>query len=102
MKVLIANASKHGGTHEIAERIGRVLQSHHFAPDVVDVTTGPSLDPYDAVVLCSAVYYGHWMKPAAEFVRAPYGDFRDWAAIDAWASRIAQQLTAAEVMDGRA
>jgi menaquinone-dependent protoporphyrinogen oxidase len=166
MRVLIAYASKHGATREIAERVGRVLQAQGCESEVVDVTTVGTLAPYDAVVICSAVYYGHWMKAAAEFVRAhlghlatspvwlcssgalgdkplpeatevaefedsihpreamtfggaldpahlglaerivvkgvhaQYGDFRDWAAIDAWASRIAEQLSARAVTTG--
>jgi len=32
-----------------------------------------------------------------KMVKAPYGDFRDWAAIDAWADEIAHALTPATV-----
>jgi menaquinone-dependent protoporphyrinogen oxidase len=123
------------------------------------------LDPYDAVVLGSAVYMGRWLPEAADFaerhrsalrdrqvwlfssgplgdppipagqaaqlpplierlgaqehrtfagalrdeglglkehlivkvVKAPYGDFRDWAAIDSWADEIAHALTSVAV-----
>jgi menaquinone-dependent protoporphyrinogen oxidase len=33
-------------------------------------------------------------------VKAPYGDFRDWVAIDAWADRIGAELQRAEAVRG--
>ncbi|MGH8952212.1 MAG: flavodoxin domain-containing protein [Acidimicrobiia bacterium] len=66
MRVLLSTASKHGSTTEIGRAIADVLteegiDARHIAPDdVVD------LDGYDAVVLGSAVYAGHWMKAMKE------------------------------------
>jgi len=76
MTVLIAVASRHGATEEIAEVLGKLIHAHGFAVDVVrlpDSTEyGPRPDPaqYDAVVLGSGVYLGRWLAPAREFVRA--------------------------------
>jgi menaquinone-dependent protoporphyrinogen IX oxidase len=73
------------------------------------------VDGYDAVVLGSAVYAGHWLKPAREPVGRlgtfladrpvwlfssgpvgdppkPEGDFRDWPEIRQWADEIADAL----------
>lgn len=73
MKVLVTAASKHGSTAEIARVIGEVLEERGLEvtealPDEVD-----TLEGYDAVVLGSAVYAGHWLKPATEFVQR-FGD----------------------------
>jgi menaquinone-dependent protoporphyrinogen oxidase len=68
-KVLVSAASRHGAT---AEEIGRALREalHERGDDVV-VEVRPaeevnSVDNYDAVVLGSAVYAGHWLEPARE------------------------------------
>jgi menaquinone-dependent protoporphyrinogen oxidase len=67
MKVLVTAASKYGAMEEIAEAIGEVLRERGL-----DATVGPpeaaAVDGYDAVVLGSAVYAGHWLKPARELV----------------------------------
>jgi menaquinone-dependent protoporphyrinogen oxidase len=68
MDVLVCAASKYGSTTEIAQAIGRGLEERGLGvtisepPDVADV------GPYDAVVLGSAVYAGHWLKTARELV----------------------------------
>jgi menaquinone-dependent protoporphyrinogen oxidase len=161
MNVLVAVASKHGSTSQLGEKIAAVLADEglhveRFLPEEV-----PSVEPYDAVILGSAVYAGHWLETARSFaqrhadalrdrpvwlfssgplgetpmpagdaaeiatisdlfpvrghrnftgsldrdllgfgertlvrmVRAPYGDFRDWAEVAAWAREIARDLT---------
>jgi menaquinone-dependent protoporphyrinogen oxidase len=166
MRVLVSAASKHGATAEIAERIGAVLRRSLAQRDPeVEVVVRPAhevgrLDGFDAFVLGSAVYMGHWLEAARDLVRrnaetltgrpvwlfssgpigdpprpdeqpvdvgeataatrardhrlfagrldkqrlgfgeramvlafrAPEGDFRDWAAIEAWAGGIADVL----------
>lgn len=68
MTVLVASASRHGATTEIAATIGRVLREHGVAAEVAKVEDVESLDPYDAVVLGSAVYAGQWLESARSFV----------------------------------
>ena len=68
MKVLVCAASRHGSTDEIARAIAVVLRSFElevdlFAPDDVDSVSG-----YDAVIIGSAVYAGHWLRPAVDVV----------------------------------
>jgi menaquinone-dependent protoporphyrinogen oxidase len=67
MKVLVTAATRYGATGEIAQAIGEVLRERGL-----DTTVGPPeagiVDGYDAVVLGSAVYAGHWLKPARELV----------------------------------
>ncbi len=160
MRVLVTAASKHGSTMEIAQAIGDLLAERGADAAVLPVEDVASIDAYDAIVLGSAVYAGHWLESATRFVwgyavelatlpvwlfssgpigdppkpdedpvdaasmieataarehrvfagkldkerlgfaekaialalRAPYGDFRDWQDIRAWASAIADDL----------
>jgi menaquinone-dependent protoporphyrinogen oxidase len=160
MRVLVTAASKHGATAEIAQAIGDVLAGRELDVTVAPVDRVAAVDGYDAIVAGSAVYAGHWLKPAKEFlerhadtlmerqvwlfssgplgdpavpeedpvevewlmretgavehrvfagvldrdrlslteravakvVRAPYGDYRDWDDIRAWAAEVAKRL----------
>ncbi len=58
--VLVAYASKHGSTAEIAEAIGKRLRQGGLEVDVERARDVRSLGPYRAVVLGSAVYQGRW------------------------------------------
>ncbi|HSG79811.1 MAG TPA: flavodoxin domain-containing protein [Acidimicrobiia bacterium] len=69
MRVLVAFASKHGSTEEIAATVGSALWDDGFRADVRNVDTVTGLNGYGAVVLGSAVYAGSWMETALRFVR---------------------------------
>lgn len=160
MRALVTVASKHGATAEIGESLAQRLGERGIDVEVLPPEVVGSAAGYDAVIIGSAVYAGHWMKTATEFVqrqadalrdravwlfssgplgeppvpagdavevdrlvsdvsavghrvfsgsleraqlgfgeraivgmvRAPYGDFREWEAIDAWADEIAEML----------
>ena len=68
MKVLVTAASKYGATGEIAEAIGEVLSTRGLEASVIPLERVTSVLEYEAVVLGSAVYAGHWLKPAVELV----------------------------------
>lgn len=68
MRVLVTAASKHGATAEIARAIGEVLAESGLETEVVPAEQVGALEGYDAVVLGSGVYAGHWLKPAMELV----------------------------------
>jgi len=68
MRVLIASASRHGATHEIAEAIGRALEDRGLDTRVARVEDVDDPTGFDAVVLGSAVYAGRWLEPARRFV----------------------------------
>jgi menaquinone-dependent protoporphyrinogen oxidase len=71
--VLVAYASRHGATREIAEAIAAELSelgAEAIARDAADVD---DLRPFDAVVLGSAVYVGSWLEPARKLVEL-HGD----------------------------
>ena len=68
MKVLVTAASKHGSTAEIAKVIARVLRTTGIEADVIAPESVTSLTGYEAVVVGSAIYAGHWLGPAKAFV----------------------------------
>jgi len=165
MKVLVAVASKHGATADIADRVAGILRATGHDVTQFDIThghvRGDSVDGYGAYIIGSAIYEGHWLRGARHFVldhaialqrgevhlfssgplgddeahvgvdthkideliravdavehrmfsgrldrgelnrlerwvvdvvRAHDGDFRDWTAIDAWATRLSASL----------
>lgn len=68
MKVLVAVATRHGSTREIAEQIAGVLRAGGASPELRDVEAVAALDGYDAAVIGSAVYAGQWLPEARHFV----------------------------------
>jgi menaquinone-dependent protoporphyrinogen oxidase len=68
-KVLVAYASKMGATVGIADAIGDELRAHGHTVDVLDVAQVKDIEPYDAVVLGSALYMRRWRKEAVRFLR---------------------------------
>ncbi len=69
MKVLVAYASKRGSTEEIAEAISRTLRREDLSVECKPAVEVESLEPYDAVVLGSAVYMKRWRGDARHFLR---------------------------------
>ena len=67
MKVLVAYASTHGSTAEIASRIADTLNVAHVGVDLRHVSDVSDLTGYDAVVAGSAVYFGRWLPVAEQF-----------------------------------
>lgn len=68
MYILIAAASKHGSTHEIAAAIGEELRRAGHTVDVYNAKEAPSAAPYDAALIGSAVYAGSWLPEARSYV----------------------------------
>jgi menaquinone-dependent protoporphyrinogen oxidase len=64
MRVLVTAASRYGSTAQIAEALGEVLESQGLAVTVASPEDVAVLRGFDAVVLGSAVYTGHWLAPA--------------------------------------
>ena len=64
MKILIAVASRHGSTHEIAEALARELGTAGHTVDVKLVADSRTVEGYDAAVIGSAVYMGNWLQEA--------------------------------------
>jgi menaquinone-dependent protoporphyrinogen oxidase len=68
MKVLVTAASMHGATTEIAQAIGRALSEQGLTATVLPPQDVASVEEYDAVVIGSAVYVGHWLDAAKDLV----------------------------------
>ena len=66
MKVLVSAASKHGATAGIADAIGSALMIRGFDVTKEEPAHVEDVLSFDAIVIGSAVYAGHWMKPAIE------------------------------------
>lgn len=70
-KVLVAYASKHKATAEIAQAIGEALREFQALDiDIRSVELVEDIRSYDAVVLGSAVYAGQWQSSAADFLKS--------------------------------
>lgn len=65
-RILVSAGSKYGSTREIGEKIGEVLRDMGHLVDVMDPDEVGDLDGYEAVVLGSAVYAGHWVPSAID------------------------------------
>jgi menaquinone-dependent protoporphyrinogen oxidase len=68
MRVLVTAATKYGATAQIAQAIAEVLDEHGLEATVLPPEQVKGVDGYDAVVVGSAVYAGHWLKPARELL----------------------------------
>jgi menaquinone-dependent protoporphyrinogen oxidase len=64
MRVLVSAASRYGATAEIAGAIADTLTRRGLEVDALEPAQVHSVEDYDAVVLGSAVYAGHWLEPA--------------------------------------
>ncbi|MGO4782636.1 flavodoxin domain-containing protein [Cryobacterium sp. W22_MBD10_FK3] len=72
VRVAVVCASHYGSTRGIAERIGSELGLAGLDARVFDAATPPHAEDvagFDAFVVGSAVYMGHWLKDASTFVR---------------------------------
>lgn len=69
MRISIAVASKHGSTAEIAATIGEEIAAAGHEVTVHDMASSSvlELDDAGAIILGSAIYYGHWLLPAQVF-----------------------------------
>ncbi len=66
-RVLVAYATKSGSTAEIAQAIGKELESPEVQVTVIEMKQVSSLEGYDAVVLGAPLYMGKVLKECAVF-----------------------------------
>ena len=70
MIALVAYATKHGSTREVADAIGKQLRERGFGVDVMEARAIPAdLNGYDLVVLGGALYIGRWHHDAVAFLK---------------------------------
>lgn len=68
MHILLAVASKHESTREIADVLANELRVAGHNVEVYNAAAAPSPQAYDAVILGSAIYAGSWLFAAEHFV----------------------------------
>jgi menaquinone-dependent protoporphyrinogen oxidase len=64
--VLVSAASQHGATAEIASAVAGELSARGIVTALVPPDEVSTVDGYDAFVIGSGVYAGHWLEPAKE------------------------------------
>jgi menaquinone-dependent protoporphyrinogen oxidase len=69
MSILVAHASKHGATGEIAERIAEGLRAGGRHADARPFEEAGDLADYEGFVIGSSTYSTHWLRDASAFVR---------------------------------
>jgi menaquinone-dependent protoporphyrinogen oxidase len=69
MNILVAYSTKYGATKGLAEHIAGQLRAAGHLATVQPVNAAGELAGYDAYLIGSAVYIGHWQKEATAFVR---------------------------------
>jgi menaquinone-dependent protoporphyrinogen oxidase len=75
--VLVAYATKHSSTAEIAERIAAAMRAAGRAAEARPAAEVDDLSGYGAVVLGSAVYAKRWQRDARAFARRYAGELKD-------------------------
>lgn len=68
MKILVAYATQHGSTREIAERIAARLREAGHVVEAQPITDADNLAGFEAFVIGGAAYIGRWLKGASDFV----------------------------------
>ncbi len=81
MRILVAYASSHGSTAEIAGRIAGRLESAGDTVECRAMREVPDLSPYDAVVAGSAIHDQAWLGEAMAFLSRFASDL---AAMPVW------------------
>jgi menaquinone-dependent protoporphyrinogen oxidase len=66
---LVAYATKHGSTAEIAEVIAETLRDRGITTEIAPADSVRSVDPYSLVIVGSAVYMFRWQGPAVDFLK---------------------------------
>ena len=82
--VLIAYGTKYGATAEIGREIGNVIRENGHSVDVKQANEVRTIDPYDAVIIGSALYMGMWIKDAKKFAvknQALLADKKVWVFV---------------------
>jgi menaquinone-dependent protoporphyrinogen oxidase len=72
-EILVAYATKAGGTEEIAEAIGESIRAASHEVTVLDAAAVGTVAPYQAVVLGSALYSGRWRPEAVRLLKRNVG-----------------------------
>ena len=66
--VLVAYATKHGSTQEVADAVAVTLREHGIEAELRPAREVCALDSYSAVVLGAPLYIGRWHRDARRFL----------------------------------
>ena len=66
--ILVAYATKHGSTHEVADAVAVRLRERGLEAEVRSARGVATLAPYDGVVIGGALYMGRWHSDARRFL----------------------------------
>jgi menaquinone-dependent protoporphyrinogen oxidase len=69
MQVLVTYASRMGSTQEIAEAIGRELETSGIQVTVAACSDNVSPKEFDGVIIGSAIYLRRWVKVATKYLK---------------------------------
>src|SRR5215217_972934 len=68
-RLLVAYATKHGSTQEVADAVAHRLRERRETVDVRTAADVRDLDGYEGVVLGGAIYMGRWHGDARGFLK---------------------------------
>jgi len=77
MRILVTAASRHDATAEVAQAIAKTIERAGIEVEVRRPEEVGHLAAFDGVVLGSAIYAGHWLKPAKDLVERTSSRMRD-------------------------
>lgn len=66
--ILIAYATKHGSTREVAQAIAETLHEHGLDVETLPAARVGDISPYAGAVVGGALYMGRWHPDAVEFL----------------------------------
>lgn len=67
--VLVVHATQMGSTAEIAHAVADGLTARGLESVIFSAEAAPAPDRFDAVVVGSAIYLGHWLPHATDYLR---------------------------------
>ena len=67
--ILIAYATKHGSTREVADSLAAALHEHELDVATLPAAQVDDLSPYDGVVVGGSLYAGRWHPDALDFLK---------------------------------
>jgi menaquinone-dependent protoporphyrinogen oxidase len=77
-RTLVAYATRHGSTAEVAETVAQALRGRGDVVDVVPAgTVREPVSEQDLVVLAAPLYSGRWHRDARRFLRRHRDELRD-------------------------
>jgi menaquinone-dependent protoporphyrinogen oxidase len=67
--ILVAYATKHGSTQEVAHIVAAELREEGLEAELREAAAVDSVEGYDAIVLGGSIYMGRWHSDARRFLR---------------------------------